>query len=655
MPIQEQNIQFVRSEVMDDVAEGGGAATGNVVVDGTMNNVFEDISDLDRAYGRFNLRKLFVAVRTASTDLFGGARTVVTGLPTDDALSYTLFSTADAFDRRDAAASKVEAYLFRGAEWQGYLFEDHIVGMRSLQLIQRPSTTLPEQGQTLVLIQGSNEQYVRATRVTYEERTFTYSISAEFVDYQAWLVTVELSDALRYNFGGSPASRAFQAAAGKTVIRDVVVADATRYYGAVRLAQDAHIGDLTLRAESIFTRLVPSAQSETALVDRPLVGEVLPMVAAAAAPITTERSIGSIAAGGRYVLPTGCLPGSLSLVAPGGTITDNATGGLLRGGADVGSINYLTGELTLTAAISAGAVVETYTPAAGVSGQAYTLAREVTEATRSLVYVFSLVPTPAPGTLNISYMAQGKWYPLHDNGLGQLSGSEASLGTGTISYVTGSASVTLGALPDVGSAILVSWGTPAELVQLTTAALAIDQPAIEFDLAQAVAPGTLALSWTAGGIARNASADAAGVISGDATGVLRAANGTGSFRPAVLPDLVDVQVSYTAVQPAAKEVFGAAVSGGASWAGTLPNAPIKPGSLVLSLLMQQVVADADSGGNVATSSSLIPVTVRDDGAGGLTLEGYGALVGSSINYSTGAIVLALNYSSVTPVATYTTR
>ena len=31
MPIQEQNIVFVESQVMDDVPEGGGAATGRVI------------------------------------------------------------------------------------------------------------------------------------------------------------------------------------------------------------------------------------------------------------------------------------------------------------------------------------------------------------------------------------------------------------------------------------------------------------------------------------------------------------------------------------------------------------------------------------------------------------------------------------------------
>ena len=83
MPIQEDNIKFLASQVMDDVPEGGGAATGNEIPDGVMNNVFEDISDLDRAMGRVNPRKLFLAVRTLSTDPFGGAKTVVTATPED--------------------------------------------------------------------------------------------------------------------------------------------------------------------------------------------------------------------------------------------------------------------------------------------------------------------------------------------------------------------------------------------------------------------------------------------------------------------------------------------------------------------------------------------------------------------------------------------
>lgn len=64
MPILEQDIVFLKSEVMADVPEGGGAATGNVVVDNVSNNVFDDIPELSRIVGEVSLRKISLAVRT---------------------------------------------------------------------------------------------------------------------------------------------------------------------------------------------------------------------------------------------------------------------------------------------------------------------------------------------------------------------------------------------------------------------------------------------------------------------------------------------------------------------------------------------------------------------------------------------------------------
>jgi hypothetical protein len=37
-----------------------------------------------------------------------------------------------------------------------------------------------------------------------------------------------------------------------------------------------------------------------------------------------------------------------------------------------------------------------------------------------------LLPIPAPGALSISYMAQGKFYTLKDNGTGRLVGASDS-------------------------------------------------------------------------------------------------------------------------------------------------------------------------------------------------------------------------------------
>jgi len=466
MPIQEANIVFVESQVMDDVPEGGGAATGRTIIDGQMNNVFEDISDLDRAYGRFNLRKIFLAVRTLSTDLYGGAKTVITALPTDDALGYTLFSSNDPFDTRDQAADRVEAYLYKGPTWQGYLYENHIVGMRAISLIQRVGSALPVVGKTLCLVQdeglaGEKEQYVRVTKVdSVAEAVFNAGTNEEFT---RWVVTLSLSDALRFNFTGHSPYRLDASInyTGKARLRDTNVADATRYYGAQRLATAASIGALTVQAESLFTKLVPSAQTETPLVSQPM-------------------------------------------------------------------------NPSVTATYSAGArTVE-------VAQQAHTRALAVTAENRRLNWIETLLPIPAPGALSVSYMAQGNWYTLTDGGSGTVSGSDPTLGAGTINYTTGALSVTLGALPDAGSQVMITWASPVHYTQRTgasaDAATTVD---LDYTLASApVVPGTVSITYPVSGATRTITDPSSdGVLSGTGvSGTIDYATGKVSLRFTTPPD-----------------------------------------------------------------------------------------------------------------------
>ena len=56
MPIQSGDVKLLKSAVMADVPEGGGAPTGITIADGVSNAIFPDISELDRAGGRVNLR-----------------------------------------------------------------------------------------------------------------------------------------------------------------------------------------------------------------------------------------------------------------------------------------------------------------------------------------------------------------------------------------------------------------------------------------------------------------------------------------------------------------------------------------------------------------------------------------------------------------------
>lgn len=68
MAILAGDVKLVASQVMDDVVEGGGAPTSTVIQDGSSNSVFNDISELDRAGGRVNLRKVFASIQTPTTE-----------------------------------------------------------------------------------------------------------------------------------------------------------------------------------------------------------------------------------------------------------------------------------------------------------------------------------------------------------------------------------------------------------------------------------------------------------------------------------------------------------------------------------------------------------------------------------------------------------
>ena len=115
MAILTGDIKLLKSAVMADVPEGGGAPTGIEIPDGVSNAIFPDISEIDRAGGDVSLRKVFAKVQTANVDTYLGANVIVAEPPQDPRVSVTLFKALDSFETRDSAQSRMEAYLFRGA------------------------------------------------------------------------------------------------------------------------------------------------------------------------------------------------------------------------------------------------------------------------------------------------------------------------------------------------------------------------------------------------------------------------------------------------------------------------------------------------------------------------------------------------------------
>ena len=528
MAITENAIQLLASERLTDYDDGGGMMTGNVVVDGASNNLFDDISELDRTYGRVSLRKCYAAVRTALADSYYGAHLIVAEAPKDPLVSMTMFNSKSWVDERSDARDFIERYLARGGKWQGYLWERQLAGQRVIQIWQREKVELPSVGAVFCLVNDIDkptevEQYVRTTRVSAVLREFFFEQGGKTVSFKVNIVTCELSDPLRHDFIGpavSPYDSAVDASPGR--ILQTVVADAAKYYGVSKLAQPAKLGDMRVRVSSIFSQLVPSARAETPIVDANAAGEITALVPSGG-EINYSYSAGLSPTASLY-LGTPLMPGTLSITVGGLTLKDLA-GELKDGTTGVGSVDYARGLVQIVSGglSYAGTKQIKYKPAGAPVRMRDSIAIKIGIENRGFSYPITLPVSPTPGSLVVSFMAQGKWYDLRDDGSGALKGMESAFGAGSVNYPSGSVIVTCGALPDVGSSIVFSWSTAVNYFDRS--AQTIRPPALKVQLftaeemkSVAVNYSSIRIRWTDGAAEKLALVSAAGVISGDATG-----------------------------------------------------------------------------------------------------------------------------------------
>ena len=652
MAILDGDIKLLKSAVLDDVSEGGGMATGASVVDGVSNNLFPDISELDRTYGRVSLRKVFPAVITDTVDGYYGSHVIIAKAPGDPRVSASLFTTRSWSDQRSAAQNKLESYLALGAETRFTLYGNHLVGQRSIQVRCVHAVASPGIGEVFGLVQrdnAGNYQYVRVTRIISREDNQVFSDSQG--DYLRDLLVLEISDALRQPFAGLTAQRyTSDWYSPPTRVHATFAADATSYYGVSPLAQPASLGDLTLKAAQVYTQLVPSALSEAPIIDARCAGErtlILPIGGAPALSFvsTVTTAPGQVAT--RY-FGSPVVRGSVSVAIGGVTLVDDGNGALVATSGFAGSVDYAAGAVSLARSTgTSGASTYSAQQAVEVAVGGHSESTRVAIGNRSYSYVMNLSPAPAPGSVSVDYMALGKWYRLTDNGSGGLTGDDG-VGSGLVDYATGSLVVTLGALPDVNTEILYAWGTPAHYTPQVGGSV-FRAPAVRISVpGGALSPGAVTLTYLAGGVTQTVNDNGAGGLSGAGSGWVDYANGVIALLPALLPDSNASIVTQYRQGLQTTEVHPA---GGASSNFSLGFA-VLPKSLTLSF-------SDDLGGRY---------TVRDDGAGALVLiaadwsatgsgnaSGSGpfggsvtsasvalsstAGIGGTINYATGAVAL----------------
>ena len=259
------------------------------------------------------------------------------------------------------------------------------------------------------------------------------------------------------------------------------------------------------------------------------------------------------------------------------------------------------------------------------SGPAHTDSLLITGANRGHNYSFSLAPLPAAGAFQLKYQSLGNWITLRDNGDGTF-GTPGRGGSGTVSQVTGTVTANLDNAPDLGSYIVLSWGTYQQFARLDGQTLA---PAvIDAVLLPGTEPGTLGASWTEGGVAKSLGDDGAGNLTGDASGKYYYGTGQIVAQMATLPDGDIDWITNDGAAAVDQDVFGSVTVSGGRVRFTLATAlPIVPGSATVWMEVNHRFPDGlDVWGQFTTSW-------LDDG-NGIMVSHYGDQHGT-VNYATG--------------------
>ena len=649
MPVETNNLVLYKSERLTDTTDGGGKYSGQVVIDGESNNLFPDVSELDRTMGRVSLRKIFAAVNNNDTESLMGSTVFVSKNPDDPNVSALLFSTRSHTDTRDAAQNRVENYLAKGAQAVGSLLDTAYSGMKSFQVAMSKNETENNVGDTIVLIvnEGAvNEsaQYVRITGV--EIRSAFIRVNNADIEYK--IATYSFQDSLNRDFAGVSASQWYNNIKPATTLRDSIIADAGVYYASVELANDVPVGSFTIQADSIFSQLIPSSQTETPLLDLNAVSENPAFVAGNSGTITTQFTTNVNTSQALY-LGSSVMPASVSFTLFGQAITDN--GGTLRtaDGTQVGTIDYQTGRIVWTNAIGSGnaTISITFKPASAPVQPFESYALPVTQNNQGTNWTGVLVPIPAPGALSVSFMSQGKFYVLKDNGTGRLVAANESIGSGSINYSTGTWLLTTGALPDVGTPILLQWGSP--ITTFARADLAVLPAAIEFDLNQlGIVASSVTVTWLLEGVSKTATSNAQGQFTGDATGSINYATGVGKLIPNKLPQKNTVfTFAFNYGEPKTQTKASVTPDGNNKLMFTIgTGSAIQPNSIELQIPVSEYETSPPDKFRIVT---LFDVPI--DASTGNLVDSFGNVQGT-ITYSTGSVEVTPLLPTSRTITTY---
>lgn len=551
MAILSTDIKLLKSERMTDNADGGGNITGQEVVDGASNNLFPDISTLDRVMGKLALRKVFAAVLNNDAETLLGAHAIIDVKPDDPKVTALMFTTGDWHDSRAEAVSYVQSFRDKGAISSYVLWGNHAQGQSTISFYSYSTTEAPKEGDVLHVEQGVNAFYgTLLSVVRLEAYSQGWSGAYGGSEPRPNLYVCNLNTAFSF-----PAQGASSKASNNSlcIIRQTNQVNASRFYGAAPTTVEVVSGTSVVTVANTREVLIPRTESGAPQAKALDVANTLFVKSGVAASnlrsaigfndqtvsegMTVNGSITSTSK--TWIVPQRPIaPGSFTLLAKstGGmvywTITDDGLGNLsgVKTNASVmltcsGTIDYQTGAVSLTITNPSGITSISITlhvecaRAAMDTSLMLSSAISITDNNRGTYYSADLAPMPADRTLKAKYVAGGTVYVIEENGKGQLTGVG---GSGTYNNATGHVDLYLSNKPDLASKIVFGWSSAA---RYTDRHASIGNAYHQLVLTNSpVVASSVVITWT-DGTAKTATDDGVGNITGDVTGTINYTTG----------------------------------------------------------------------------------------------------------------------------------
>ena len=660
MPILQDDLKLVRSVSNAQYDYSAGALTATVIADNNIGALISPIDPVAEAVGRVFYYKGGMVVDTATTDILLNATIFLSEKPSDALIQATLCSTGNSFDKLAAIRSYVEAYYSPSTPWDGYLYGTQAAGMGSLIIFQHPNTALPDIGATFAIIQdggtsGVLSEFVVVSAVTSQTETFT--LEGKSV---TWLVvTVTLQNRLQNSYVGS-ALGIDDPVNPRTILFNTFASQQAQYYGVVQTTADLAAGNLTVDVDSIFNQLVPTATSDTALVDLSASGTIASLVSAATATTSIQGSTGVGFSTMTFYTSVPIARGSLTVSTPDTTYTDDGLGNLYAGSVAFGSVDYINGKVIINGSrnFHAGTATLVFTPCALVPSPSQTASIAITSSNQRTSYSITLPTQPQPGTLQIYYRAGGNDYLLTDRGDGICAGFDSSYGVAKLTYLTKSVVVSLATLPDPNTYIFFAWGMACYTFDRGSATLG--KGWIVITTTAALAPLGFSIAWNDGS-GHTATDDGVGnIVSSAATGQVFYSTNTIWLMPNTLPPPgTDFVVTITPRQRGTDVISTIDVNpSSGDTTITLSHTNLLQGSLTV---VFNSATDADVSGSVTMDAQFVNLMVseapalmpvytgwqfKDNGSG------INGLSDSAINYVAGTLTFKPQWNQQVKIPLY---